>query len=375
MVTAARLSLPLLVVLVATGCKPNLNETVSLVSGTRVLAVQAEPAEVSPMAMAPVSFSLLVVDDNGVVTHPDAEWTFCQTRNPLANLGPVAPSCVQPWSQPPPVLEDGAGLCPDDASSCLVAVAPPYVGFGGGEAAMGIVPTNACSLFGPNPPPPLMNQPPGRPVDPDPTGGYYQPVTAFVVAQGKTIPTLFPYRISCGFANVDPTSSGELTSRYHLNVNPAVESLSIVGGATLQPDSTGMTNTVAAGQELQLEVAWPSCPLMDKCGDTFCGADESLMSCPLDCKTPKGCPGAERFVNFSLISESVVDQREGINVAWYATGGTFANDTTGNAGTDTTLTSDNGWTAPEASGPVHMWVVLADDRGGIGWAGYALNVQ
>lgn len=349
------------------GCKPNLNETVSLISGTRVLAVQAEPAEVSPMAMTPVSFSLLVVDDNGVVAHPDAEWTFCETRNPLANLGPVAPSCVQPWSPPstPSTVSDSdAGPAP-----------PPYVGFGGGEAATATIPTNACSLFGPNPPPPLMNQPPGRPVDPDPTGGYYQPVTAFVVAQGTTIPTLFPYRISCGFANVDPTSSGELTSRYHLNVNPAVESLAIVGGATLQPDSTGMTNTVAAGQELQLEVAWPSCPLVDKCGDTFCGADESLMSCPLDCKTPKGCPGAERFVNFSLSSESVVDQREGINVAWYATGGTFANDTTGNAGTDTTLTSDNGWTAPEASGPVHMWVVLADARGGIGWAGYALNVQ
>ena len=282
------------------GCKPNLDQTVSLVSSPRVLAVQAQPAEASPMAMTPVSFSLLAVDENGVVSHPAAAWNFCEARNPLANLGPVDPSCVAP--NPPQML-------PPVGSDAGVS-GPSLIAFGGGGAATGVVPMNACSLFGPNPPPPLPNQPPGRPVDPDPTGGYYQPVTVFVVDQGTTIPTIFPYRIACGFANVDPTSAGELTSRYHLNVNPSIESLTIVGGATLQPDTTGMTNNVAAGQKLELEVAWLKCPLTDICGDTFCGADESLMTCPADCKTPMGCPGAERFVNFDLSSESVVDQRE-----------------------------------------------------------------
>jgi hypothetical protein len=143
----------------------------------------------------------------------------------------------------------------------------------------------------------------------------------------------------------------------------------------LPVDASGKTTSAAIGATVPLEVSWPSCPLTDVCGDGICGADETLMSCPKDCKTPHGCGGAERFVNFDLGSQSVLDQRESIQVSWYSTGGSFDNDSTGRVDTDTGLTSDNNWHAPSQAGTAHLWVVLHDARGGIGWAGYVVDVH
>jgi hypothetical protein len=362
------------------GCKPNLDQSVSIVTSTRVLAVQAVPAEAAPMSM--VSYTALVVDPTGDVLRPAAQWNYCEARNPLANLGPVNPLCLQPGATELVVVGDSS------------VEQPVLTTFGGGVSATGSIPADACSQFGPNPPappPPMPGQPPqppGRPVDPDPTGGYYAPVSYFVIdsqdgSAGPTVKTIYPSRISCGFANVDPVSASQLSARYHFNTNPSVASLT-AGGMPLKADTTG-TNDVTAGQKLQLEVAWPSsgqpggCPLTDTCGDGICGADESTKICPMDCHMPplptEGCAGAERYVDYGLSTQSVVDLREGIHVAWYATGGTFDNDRTGRDGTDTTTTSDNAWQAPASPGPVHLWVVLADDRGGMGWSGYTLTVH
>jgi hypothetical protein len=349
--------------LAGTGCKPDLDQVVSIVSGPRVLGIQANPAEAPPMSQ--VSFDALVVDENGPIAHPPTEWAFCDVRNPLANLGPDDPSCLEPSTMPDPEAGTG-GLLP----------------FGGGAAAIGTVPQDVCSQFGPNPPAPLPGQPPGRPVDPDPTGGYYAPVSYFLQTPSSTIGTIYPMRLTCGFAGVDPTSLGQLTTRYHANVNPKVDTLTITHGAggmpqVLQPDPA--TNQIAVGEKLALEVAWPGCPATDTCGDNVCGPDETTTNCSADCKMPavpgEGCAGAERYVNFDLASQSVIDAREGIHVAWYATGGSFDADRTGREGTDMVTTSDNGWRAPSAAGTVHLWVVLADDRGGVGWEGFTLAVQ
>ena len=64
-----------------------------------------------------------------------------------------------------------------------------------------------------------------------------------------------------------------------------------------------------------------------------------------------------------------------MHVSWFATGGSFDLDRTGRDGSDVTTTSDNGWTAPSSGTAVHLWIVLRDDRGGVGWAGYALVAQ
>lgn len=96
----------------------------------------------------------------------------------------------------------------------------------------------------------------------------------------------------------------------------------------------------------------------------------------MDCKNPHGCTGAERYVNFDSAGQSLVDAREGIDVSWFATRGSFDLDRTGAADTDTTTNSENGWTPPSQPGQtVHLWVVLRDDRGGTGWAGYVFQTE
>jgi hypothetical protein len=329
-------------------CKPNLDETVSIVQEARVLGVQATPAEGPPSGN--VSFTALVVDAKGPVAAPPITWDFCPDRNPLANLGPVNPTCLQSGN-------------------------PDLVPIGTGPQASGVIPDIACRQFGPEVPQVKGNETPGRPVDPDATGGYYQPVSLFVAVDSSTLSALYGTRIGCGLAQGTSDQANEYLARYHVNVNPAVASLTASGGPPLTTDVGGATNPVQAGQKLELEVSWASCPQSDVCGDGVCGADESLATCPADCTTPQGCTGAERYVNFDLQSQALVDAREGMHVSWFATGGGFDLDRTGRDGSDTTTTSDNGWTAPGAGQTVHLWIVLRDDRGGVGWAGYVLQTQ
>jgi hypothetical protein len=264
------------------------------------------------------------------------------------------------------------------------------------------LPAAACNQFGPDVPMVMMGQTPGRPVDPDSTGGYYQPIR--FVAPGTSSATIgiAEERISCGLSVGTPDQVGQFGAQYHYNANPVVQSLSIVSGGTVGPalvtDDKG-TNAVTAGQHITLEVAWPTCPLVDKCGDNICGPDETASStatnaasigntgtscpaptvntCTADCvpANVKGCGGAERFINYDLSSQCLVDARESIDVAWFATGGAFDSDRTGRTDTDTTTTSDDGWQAPAQPGVVTLWVVLRDDRGGAGWAEYQLAVH
>jgi hypothetical protein len=349
MATRAGLLLSSWLALALVACKPDLDETVSLITEPRVLGVQATPAEGAPSAN--VTFTALVVDDTGPIASPTIAWDFCNARNPLANLGPVSPECLQQGD-------------------------PNLVPIGSGAQASGAIPAIACRQFGPEVPTVMGNETPGRPVDPDSTGGYYQPVSLFVTTSSGSTAAEYTSRISCGLAEGSSDQVTEYLGQYHLNVNPVVASLTVLGGSgAWSTDTTGTANTVAVGATLQLEVAWPTCPLSDTCGDGVCGPDESIMTCPADCTKPQGCPGAERYLNYDLASQSLEDSREGIGVSWFATGGSFGLDRTGIDGSDTTTTSDNGWTAPSQAGPVHLWVVLRDDRGGVGWAGYALVAQ
>lgn len=336
-------------VALAAACKPDLNDTVSIVTEPLLLAVQSSPAE-APVR-TDVKYTALVVGPDGVLGAAPIQWNYCNYRNPLSNLGPVAVECSEPGNASLKFLGDGVG-------------------------ASGAIPDLACTNFGPNPPAATAGMPAGRPVDPDTTGGYYQPVSVFLEQPGGARPqtVIYDMRLSCGFSGANQDAQGALTARYHLNQNPSVASLS-AGGTTLAPDGGGKTNPVAAGAKLTFEVAWPSCPVTDTCGDGVCGADESAMLCPGDCKVPHGCAGAERYVNFDLGAQSVVDAREGIQVSWFATAGIFDADSTGRQSSDTALTSDNGWKAPSTPGTVHLWVVLHDDRGGVGWGSYTLAVR
>jgi hypothetical protein len=328
-----------------TACPPNLSDTTSLVTVPTVIAIQSTPAEAPPMT--PVTYTALVVSsaDAGA---PRLAWDYCNARNPLTNLGPINTACARSGS-------------------------PVLLSLGGGLDVSGAIPGTACSNFGPDAPPAVDGGAGSQAVDPDSTGGYYQPVTAFLDG-ARADATLYLMRLSCGFSGASEASQGALSARYHLNTNPAVASLTS-GAVTLVTQETGAANRVARGAKLDLVAGWETCPLVDRCGDGVCGADESVMTCPADCTTPRGCTGAERYVNLDVTSQTVVDQREGIHVSWYATAGTFDQDRTGNDGTNSATTSDNGWTPPSKPGSVTLWVVFHDDRGGIGWATYALDVN
>jgi hypothetical protein len=336
-------------------CKPTLDQTVSIVSEPTVLAVRSDPPEAVPIPPANgVKLTALYVDGSGAIADASIDWAFCTARNPLANLGRVNPECVR------------------SSGSWFVPV-------GVGLDVSGTLPNNGCIQFGPEVPQPMMGQPPGRPVDPDLTGGYYQPVRVLATNDGGTSVTVGETRLSCGLAGGVGNVSADYEKRYHFNVNPKVGSLSLAPsaspGAVLSPDDQGAKNAVQAGEHVTLRASWAVCPTTDACGDGFCGPDDTVQTCPSDCATPTGCAGAERYAGFDLSTQTIVDRREAIAVAWFATGGAFDYDRTGRVSTDLATTSDNGWQAPLQAGLVHLWVIVRDDRGGTGWAEYAFDVH
>jgi hypothetical protein len=371
-IAPARLGAPLItfVIVLASSCKPNLNDTVSLVSSPQILAVRvgAQGGQAEALPMGTLEFTALYVDASGPIEPGNINWAVCNERKPLADLEPVSPLC-------------------------LYASGDWFITIGVGNPVSGTIPNVACRQFGPDVPQPMAGQPPGRPVDPDVTGGYYQPVRA--LAPGN-LTVIAETRLSCGLAEASPDQVAAFTQRYHFNTNPVVASLRGEGSsAPFTPTSASgaMSNQVPLGKHLALEVAWAACPLTDAAKDGVCGPDETGMTCQscgsdvavsvddccpgptMDCAHPLGCTGAERYVVFDTASGRLVDQREGIAVSWFATGGAFDSDATGRAGSDPLTTSDNGWQAPAQAGPVTLWVVLRDDRGGVGWETYSLDVR
>ncbi len=84
---------------------------------------------------------------------------------------------------------------------------------------------------------------------------------------------------------------------------------------------------------------------------------------------------AESFPVFDQVSRQLVTQRENLITSWFVTGGAMALDEVEVPGTDTSTTASNQWTAPTASGPVHLWVVLRDSRGGVDYGEFLVTVQ
>jgi hypothetical protein len=331
---------------VGVACKPDLHQTVSVVSQTQILAARADPAEGPPKTE--LQFSALIADASGASPAP-VDWAFCNEREPLAELGPVSPKCYQPsgtW----------------------------FSAIGMGTQVAGTLPVLGCRQFGPEVPPPQPNQPPGRPVDPDATGGYYQPVRMLVPGSSGDLVGVLETRLTCGLIGT-PDQVAQFAHHYVANENPAVGALK-AGATSFVGDENGATNAVSVGESLSFEVSWASCPRpMGVCGDQFCDLSETQTSCPDDCANLVGCTGAESYVNLDLVTHSLVVQREGMQVSWFATGGAFDHDQTGTDPSDLANSTTNTWRAPDRPGTVHVWAVLRDDRGGTGWADYLFDVR
>jgi hypothetical protein len=317
-------------------CTPTFADETAIVSSPRLLAVQGVPAEGAPGAG--FTLTALYVDGRGVRDPSAIDWATCSLPKPLGEPGPIS-------------------------EACFVDASPDLVSLGDGGTVHGTIPTDACQLFGPDSPPPQKGQPSARPTDPDTTGGFYLPVRA---KSGEGPWSAALERIACQPSGVTRSVSLAFTSGYRINTNPAVSALARIdadGAATLiAPDAADAADAadapvatpalaVAAGERVGLRVEWPPCAGSDACG------------------------GAESYLYIDPTSKEVVTRRESMVASWYASAGAFDEDRSGRAETDPTASADDAWTAPAMPGPVHLWVVLRDARGGVGWAAYTLTVE
>jgi hypothetical protein len=305
----------------ADACKPDLGAPPSLMVGARILAIRAVPPDAAPGT--DISYDALVVDAGGRVANPSLGWALCLEPHPPAESNIVSSACFDP---------------PDDATGSTFT-APISSGD-----------DDACSLFGPITPNPKPGQPATRPADADVTGGYYQPVRMTWHEDDGSQQVAFSLeRIVCRLANAASDIAGKFAMDYVPNVNPTL------GGLTLDPDgaatplyTAGQTAppppaTVAAGQTVALEAAWPD-------------------------------GTAEPFLVYDVASRTLVTQTESLRLAWFVTGGELQFDATGRSETEVETFTRNNWTAPTTPGPVHLWTVLRDSRGGIDFAEAEIDV-
>jgi len=301
-------------------CAPVLEDDTPYLTDPRLVAAQVEPPEAA--AGDPVRVIGLYADASGALSEAPIEWSLCVARRPLDELGPVDPSCLEP------------------GSSDLVAI-------GTGLDVPATLPPDACSLFGPDPPPPAAGES-GRPVDPDVTGGYYQPIVGLDGAAA----TLVSARLRCGLPDVRQETYIEWNQRYVSNANPRIDALGLLRDGAIEPvpaDGHGTPPTVAPGEYVLLAAAWQTCDAAP-------------------------CDGAEPYVVYDRPNDTFVDHREAISVTWFGTGGTFDLPRTGVPGDAPATTVSNGWTAPDAPGEAWFAVVIRDDRGGVGFTGFRVTV-
>ena len=343
------------------GCAPEFSERSSAVTAPRVLGIRSTPAEALPGD--DVSYQLLVGGVDGSIASPEAHWSYCTQPKATNELNDVAPQC----------FGEGDFVIP----------------FGEGVMPTGMLPANACAQFGPDVPQPssgsgadssgnAVTQTQGRPTDPDSTGGYYQPVILKVRTAGTQIPTLGETRITCGLAGSTGEQFEEYNARTKTNENPQISSVIVpsLANVELTPEGAAEPLAVAQSQVITLRVSWPSCPTEPSCGDGICSPGEAIQDCAEDCTKPLGCTGSEPFAYLDPESHELVDRHESMRVSWFGTAGSFYTDHTGRSQEEFSQTSsDNSWTAPKGSGPVFMWVVLRDDRGGVDWRSFEVNVQ
>ena len=304
--------MPRLFLLGLAACADPLVDPTPYLDGPAVLAVAAEPAEAEPGAS--VALRALTVNEAGIDSSATVDWGFCVDRKPLDALGPVAESCT---------TLDGEGV----------------LAIGEGTDLLATLPEDGCSLFGPNPPAASEGEPAGRPVDPDTTGGYHQPVLA---AHPEAPLAIGAVRLRCGLAAVSQEDYVAWNQAYLNNSNPTIAALTVDGEA-LGADPVA----VAAGASAELTVSWDPCALAP-------------------------CGGAEPYVRWD--GERLVDVREAMSVSWFTTGGQFESARGGVASEDEQTEVSTQLKAPAAGGPLTVIAVLRDDRGGVTWAVGALEI-
>ena len=227
-------------------------------------------------------------------------------------------------ASPKPLTETNSvpSACLDDAG------VRPIVANGASITAT--TPDDACALFGPDTPPGGF-----RPRDPDGSGGFYQPVRV----QALGLVAFDRERITCNLPNAPVDAAIELHQRYHANANPTLTPLvARVDGALVALEK------IPVGARVRFEVGWSE-------GD------------------------AEAYPMFDPGAQRIVDRREMLRVAWFATAGNLAAEVTGRSESEVEVSTENTWDAPSTPGATKLWLVLRDSRGGVDFAGYEVTVN
>jgi hypothetical protein len=324
----ARLPLALAASSLLTACAPTVSDDTSVVTSSRLLAVQAVPADVATGGT--FALTALYVGPRGGEDPSSIDWAICLLQKPLGEPGPIDPAC-------------------------FVGASPSLLPLGTGGAVHASVPSNACELFGPDSPPPQPGQPAARPTDPDTTGGFYLPIR---LRTGDADWAVALERIECQPSGVSLPVFSAFTDGYVANENPTIGSLSMLYGSgapvPIPPNSPAGPPglSVSPGRHVSLQVEWPECS-----------------------PVPASCGGAETYLYIDPTTKEIATGRESIVASFYATGGSFDLDRVGRSDDDTATHVTNGWTAPTSPGEVRLWVVLRDSRGGVGWGSYAVEVK
>ncbi|HET9990247.1 MAG TPA: hypothetical protein VFQ65_17070, partial [Kofleriaceae bacterium] len=273
-------------------CKPDLGEPASLVTAPRLLAVESDPAEVAPGAET--TLTALVADATGTLA-PDIAWGFCTQPAPLDSDNVAGDDCIY----------GAASLMPR------------------GPQITATIPIDACSQFGPTPPPPAPGEEPRRPRDADVTGGYYQPIRVLAKTSADPVAGIGLSRISCDLANAPLDAVLAFRASYHANTNPVI--VHVVAQVPGETDARELPAALPANTPIALRVRW---------------SDAS----------------AEMFPVFEPATRDVVMHREAIRVSWFVSDGELAAERTGRTEDEAETYADNTWTVPE--GPAHLWVVV-----------------
>jgi len=273
-------------------CNDALDQRLAIVDQDRVLAITSEPPEVTPGNTAVLA--ALIASPTGTLAEAPA-WSLC--------------------SAPKPPTEDNAV-----ADGCLADQVTPL---GTSPTLTATIPVDACRTYGPD-----VTSTGFRPRDPDPTGGYYQPIRAAV----PSIDLAFGFtRITCDLANAPGDVAQQYLETYVANTNPSLDAPTIPAIATTDSD-------------IPLSIGWPA-------------------------------DAVESYVYFDPDSETLITRRESMRLSWFATAGSLAVDASAVDESDNSTSVSTTWHTPSRPSTVFLWFVLRDSRGGIATASTTVDVR
>jgi len=295
------------------GCAPDLNVKASRVVQTRVVAVRATPAEARPGEA--VSWDAVVVSPLPAPPAAAIDWAMCASpRNPSDSIT-VSMAC----------------FAAADATPGTMAPVVPITGAQGAHAQANI-PADACRKVGPEVPQTSDTGAAQRPPDADITGGYQLPIRLVLTDPTGTDVSFDRQRVRCNLASAPASAAREYEARYQNNQNPTIAALEF-GGTIAAVDGSAHFG-VPRGSRVPIRIQWPPA-------------------------------SKETYVLFDPTVRDVVERSENLETGWFTNGGEFERDRT-TADEDQPVTSNELILDPDVAQPVTVWIVLRDDRGGVG---------